>query len=283
MANIRFNHLADYTLAELLPVFQAAFADYPVPLTLNLAEFTAMVTRRGYDLGISVGAFDGEHCVGFHLICRGQWQGAPCAYDTGSGVLPAYRHQGIGRRMFQWLAPRLREAGIRQCRLEVLADNTPARRSYAAVGFRPTRQFDCLSLDLPAADADAPFDAWQIEIRNDLPAEFAQWLEDEPAWQNSFDAMARTPQRLTRVMLVQDGRVLAAGLVNADAGDVPLFAVAPSHRRQGLGRALLRVLRRASKVPLRFINLTAGGPSVALVKALGGVSLSGQWEMCWLL
>lgn len=283
MAELHFDTLAGHALADLFPTFQAAFADYPVPLTMSLADFTVMVTRRGYDLSLSVGAFDGDHCVGFHLMCRGQWQGAPCAYDTGSGVLPAYRNQGISRRMFAWLAPRLREAGIGQCLLEVLAGNAPARQSYEAVGFRPTRQFDCLSLDLPPTVVDLPDGDWQTETRNDLPAEFASWLDEAPAWQNSLEAMARTPQRLTRVVLIRQGQPVAAGLVNADSGDVPLFAVAPGHRRAGLGRAVLRMLRQASKVSLRFINLTADSPAVLLIKQVGGASIGGQWEMRWLL
>lgn len=283
MTDIRFDTLAGHTLAELLPTFQAAFADYAMPLTMSLADFDVMVTRRGYDLALSVGAFEGERCVGFHLICRGPWRGEPAVYDTGSGVLPSYRNLGLSRRMFEWIAPRWRDAGFGQCLLEVLTDNAPARRSYERAGFAPVRRLDCLRLDIPNADPALPAEAWRVETRNDLPPAFASWLDDEPAWQNSLTAMARTPQALCRVLLERDGQPVAAGLVNLQSGDVPLFAVAREQRGQGLGRELVLALRRACPVPLRFINLTADNASVGLVRALGGEQLVQQDEMGWVL
>jgi len=139
--------LAGVPLEVVHAAFLAAFADYAVPMQLDLAALATMLTRRGYAPELSVGAFAGEQLVAFHLICRGSWQGRPAVYDTGSGVLPTWRGRRLSRAMFEWLAPRWRDAGVVEARLEVLVDNLAARRSYESVGFTVYREFDCLQLD----------------------------------------------------------------------------------------------------------------------------------------
>jgi GNAT superfamily N-acetyltransferase len=287
---IRFDTLTNYSLAEILPTFLGAFADYKVPMKLSLQDLETMLTRRGYVASLSVAAFDdadGGRCVGFHLIGRGPWMDTAesTVNDTGTGVLPEYRNLGLSRRMFEWIVPHWREAGVEQCMLEVLSDNFAAQASYTKVGFRQTRHFDCLKLDIDmnATEPQVPADEWQVEISNNLPTEFATWLDDEPAWQNSLACMSRTPQQFHRCVLLRDGAAVAAGLVNPVTGEVPLFAVARHARKQGLGRELLIALRRRSDLPLRFINLTMDGPAAALIRKLGGQSLAEQFEMCWKL
>jgi ribosomal protein S18 acetylase RimI-like enzyme len=50
-------------------------------------------------------------------------------------VLPAYRRQGVGRLLLERVAAKGQELGCCKLTLEVRADNHPAQRLYAAVGF----------------------------------------------------------------------------------------------------------------------------------------------------
>ncbi|HEY9105027.1 GNAT family N-acetyltransferase [Chitinimonas sp.] len=273
--------LAGVPLEVVHAAFLAAFADYAVPMQLDLAALATMLTRRGYAPELSVGAFAGEQLVAFHLICRGSWQGRPAVYDTGSGVLPTWRGRRLSRAMFEWLAPRWRDAGVVEARLEVLVDNLAARRSYESVGFTVCREFDCLQLDAVPEAVLAEGVSLRVETSNHWPEVARAWFHVEPAWQNSIAALAASPQVFSRLALWRGEVCVAVGIINPVSGELPLFAVAPDQRRQGLGRALLAALRAHSEKPLRFINLESGCDSVLLLQALGAQCTARQVEMVW--
>lgn len=50
----------------------------------------------------------------------------------------AYRHEGVGRQLVMQAVERFVDLGVRQIRLDVLADNEPARKLFEACGFRPS-------------------------------------------------------------------------------------------------------------------------------------------------
>ncbi len=51
-------------------------------------------------------------------------------------VQPRLRRQGLARQILNWLETSAHTAGISEIRLEVRADNSGARKFYAALGFR---------------------------------------------------------------------------------------------------------------------------------------------------
>ncbi|GAB3261636.1 GNAT family N-acetyltransferase [Chitinimonas naiadis] len=283
MSELQFRSLVDVPLETLHAAFLAAFADYAVPMQLDVAGLSALMLRRGYAAELSAGAFDGERLLAFHLICRGRWQGTPTVYDTASGVLPEARGRRLSQRLFEWLLPRWQAAGMKRAMLEVLVGNLPARRSYEAAGFSVSRAFDCLQLankpELVLPEAVVP----QLEDSNVWPEVALDWFHVEPAWQNSVAALAATPQRFKRISLQRNGVLLAVGMLNPLSGEAPLFAVAPDCRRQGWGRILLAAMAAQCDMPLRMINLQAEGPSVALLHKLGASSTAQQVEMVWAL
>lgn len=281
MSQLALRSLDGVPLETVHAAFLAAFADYAVPMQLDLVALSTMLERRGYAPELSAGAYDGEQLVAFHLICRGSWQGRPAVYDTGSGVLPAWRGQRLSRAMFDWLAPRWRAAGLLEARLEVLIDNLAARRSYESVGFTVCREFDCLQLDALPEPALPEGVSLRVETSNYWPEVAKPWFHVEPAWQNSVAALAATPQRFSRLALWRGEVCVAVGLLNPLSGELPLFAVAPDQRRQGLGRALIAALRAHSEKPLRLINLQTGSDSVLLLRALGAECTARQVEMVW--
>jgi ribosomal protein S18 acetylase RimI-like enzyme len=61
-------------------------------------------------------------------------------------VDPAYRNQGVGRRLFDEIASRYRAAGVTEWRLEVRKDNAPAIALYRSVGMEVLRELETLRL-----------------------------------------------------------------------------------------------------------------------------------------
>ncbi|MBO1306134.1 GNAT family N-acetyltransferase [Enterococcus sp. 669A] len=118
--------------------FQEAFSDYAVKLPMLLENFQTMMKRRGFTPDISIGAFTepDQDLVGFVLNGLRHWQGKLTAYDTGTGVSPAYRKQGITSRLFDEVLDVLKQRGVEQYLLEVLKSNEVAFELYKKKGSR---------------------------------------------------------------------------------------------------------------------------------------------------
>ena len=83
---------------------------------------------------------------------------APLGRLARVAVAPAARGRGLGRALVAAAAAEARRLGLRRLRLNVYADNAPARRLYAALGFAeddadPEPGLVRMALDL---DAGAP-------------------------------------------------------------------------------------------------------------------------------
>ena len=123
------------------------------------------------DLILSYGAFVGDHLVGFIIHGIDDYKGYRTAFNTGTGVIPEYRGQGIVDQIYGHSIPLLQQAGITQCALEVIQDNHRAIRVYERIGFSITRNFLCFKgqLQQPPEELEvskAPFEEVQC-LRTD--------------------------------------------------------------------------------------------------------------------
>ena len=137
---ITYRLLSSADSTKLFDCFLEAFSDYQVDMRASREEFEQRLVRDGVRLEISAGAFDESRMVGFYMNALGEWQGKPTAYDAGTGVIPAYRRQGIAEELFAFMAPRLKEASVEQYLLEVLTENERAVALYRKLGFVDTRR-----------------------------------------------------------------------------------------------------------------------------------------------
>ena len=105
-------------------------------------------------------------------------------------VAPEYRGQGVGKRIMHVVAQRFREAGVRDWRLEVRANNAPAIACYRSVGMSVLREMEIVRVTPEVAArfgkrgnvelVDATDDA-TLEARWDLGAgQIARWRKARP-------------------------------------------------------------------------------------------------------
>jgi ribosomal protein S18 acetylase RimI-like enzyme len=274
--------------AAVHAAFIEAFADYAMTSTgLTEERLLLRMEKNAVDYDLSVGAYDGDRMVGFTLIGVDSWGGAVTAYDAGTGIVPAFRGQGLARRMFDRALPVLRERGVERFSLEVLQQNEPAIRAYKKSGFEITRQLRSyaaaaavLSHSLASADASA-WDVQPIGPRTfALVVQDADWL---PSFENRFSAVERIPSDVTLIGAFDGGRCVGVAAYSPPLRWFLTLVVCRSHRRRGVGRALLA--RVAGDLPegvtrLAVINVDASDEGmIAFVGALGFGSLVDQFEM----
>ncbi len=258
---IEIRSLAGVPFDQIYETFVQGFSDYVIPLQPDRKAFEEMQTRRGFDAAYSAGAFDGDRLAGIVLTCID----GDRAYNSGTTVLTEYRRHRLGRRMMDHAISLI---GNREYILEVLEQNPNAIALYEAVGFRRTRR-----LQLWTYEAKSP--ARITEIANADLDQIRSWCDAAPSWQNDVPSLRRA--RDSYVVL---GTLHGAAVVFPNSGDVPLLAVEPAARRQGLGRRLLEAAATRANKPLRLVNVDDGDRGIAtFLEHCGAVRKVAQWEM----
>ena len=246
--------LENISIQELHTTFCEAFGDYSVPIDMPLERFQGNMKRNGYDHAVSVGAYADGRLVGFIMSGHRTWEGCNTAYDMGTGVIPAYRGQGIAKAMVGQLKTLLADNGLSRYILEVITTNTKALSLYEKAGFRERRDFSCLRVDKSALDTE-------VSYRHDHPysidfTRMEDFWDESPSWQNSSDSIQAISDSIQISTVALDGRIVGYGLVNPANGDIPQLAVDKAYRRRGIGRSLISDLASmSSSKQLRLINV----------------------------
>jgi ribosomal protein S18 acetylase RimI-like enzyme len=265
--------------ASLYECFLSAFSDYEVDMRMSREQFGQRIIRDGVRVEMSVAAFDADRMIGFCINGTGVWQGKPTAYDAGTGVVPGYRGRGIGKELFAFMVPRLKDAGISQYLLEVLTSNLPAVALYRKLGFEETRRLAVFRSDKPIhSGRDASIRP--VERRNwDL---YQSFWDRHPSWQNSIDAVERIARDTVTIGAFVDEECVGYAVAFRPAASLMQLAVASAHRRKGIGSAILSALQAevSSTKSLKVNNIDEElKGTLAFYEANGFRQVLHQYEM----
>ena len=249
--------LSEAHFDTLYETFTVAFSDYVYPFALTETQFRNHINLNAVDLGRTVGCYDGDLLVGFSLNGFGDWDGRSTFYDAGTGVIPAFRRQGVSEAIFEMMLPLFKTDGFEQCLLEVITSNASAIRLYEKLGFERVRELALMQCD---GKVKSTFSAPKAEIREmDEPdwALFPTFWDGKPSWQNSIVAVDRS-SHLKRILGAFDGeRCVGYVIFSANFGRVAQMAVDKNYRKRGIGTMLVHELqkRTASGYSLQVINI----------------------------
>jgi ribosomal protein S18 acetylase RimI-like enzyme len=264
--------------------FTRAFEDYVEPFKLSVSQLKHMIERRGYDENISFGAFDKGSLVGFTLNGKGFWTGEKTAYDTGTGMVKAYRELGLATRIFEESLEILKQEGITQYLLEVIKTNTRAFNLYRKAGFKISRTLDYFVKNRDDLKLRDPILPVQYKFRRiaipdwDL---FKSFWEFEPSWQNSIAAITRKINTFIIMGIEFENEIIAYGIMEPETGDIPQLCVKQGFRRRKLASALFSKLAEQIKTDeIKLINTEERYlPQKDFMKSLGFSPGFGQYEM----
>ncbi len=277
--------LRSVDVGRIHAAFLEAFADYAMGSPVGLSEELLLLRMRknAVDYDLSVGAYEDGRMVGFTLIGVDAWGGRRVAYDAGTGILPAYRGRGLAHRVFEHALPALADRGVEEFVLEVLQENAPAIKAYKKTGFMTTRELRSFVAPTSAIAGSAssewalrPIDLAQFEC----VAEEIDWL---PSFENRVSAVRSIPDDVSLVGAFDEDECVGAYAYSAPLRWLLSLVVRRSHRRHGVGRALL--IHAAAHVPegvTRVAALNVDGADRGMqefLARLGFSPLVNQFEM----
>jgi len=276
--------LGPVTRERLHDAFLEAFADYAMDTSGTTEEGLLLrMKKNAVDYDLSVGAYNGPEMVGFTLIGVDRWNGAVTAYDAGTGIVPAFRGQGLAHRMFDHALPTLSARGVKQFALEVLQGNEPAIKAYQTSGFDIRRTLTSYVGSTQTLNA-LPESGWTIRRADRATFDrFVAQADWEPSFENRFTIPALIPEQVM-ILAAFDG-IEPIGVVTYSP---PLhwllsLIVRRTHRRRGVGTALLRSLAgelREDRPKLAAINIDGSDRGMQLFFTdLGFSHLIDQYEM----
>ena len=145
-------NLSKTSLEELLECFYSSFANYFVEMPVDEDYYRRRFKAARVDWNYSYGMFDQGKMIGFIIHGIDVLAGFKTAFNTGTGVIPAYRGQSVVDKIYDHALSHLKEIGIQLCALEVIKENAKAIRVYERIGFEIKRDLRCYKGEIGNSD-----------------------------------------------------------------------------------------------------------------------------------
>ena len=274
---MQFNTLEHSSINDITQCLNQSFADYEIAIQWTEDSMRQKIKIEDIEPALSVGAFDGGQLIGSTLIGVDEELGTKRAWDGGTGVVPEYRGQKLTERMFEYILPRLQQAGIKMMLLEVLENNKTAYKIYERLGFKPTRLLRAYKGDINAAKGQE----YNVEVLTNYNADELLSLSDwQPAWQQMNKRILNRGDAVTTICIKVEDKIVAYAHYDRQAKRVWQFAVATERRRNGMATALFNHIAGSNNEPWLITNIDAGSENTnGFLSSIGLKNIISQYEM----
>src|SRR5690606_5180170 len=250
-----FKNLENISTAVLTDTFNRAFEGYEIPLRFEVPAFERKLHVEHFSPKHSVGAFnEQDELVGFIIHCDSLYD-KNVIYNAGTGVVPAYRGNGVTKAMYRYAIEQFQQQQITEVVLEVLVNNKPAYKSYVDSGFVKVRNFKAYKGS--PKDEVLQHDIMKVAITEDSLVAVKGMTTLKPSWQNDFQAMLLSEEFAEMYMAYEGEKPIGYLIYNPLAKRIHQIAVAPTHRKQGVGSSLLAALYKEHPDVYTIINIDA--------------------------
>lgn len=268
--------LHEISLSEIMTCFHASFADYAISMPTPLDYWRQRFHAARVDWSHSYGMFDDQMLVGFIIQGVDTVKGVRTAFNTGTGVLPAYRGRQIVDALYAYALPRLRQTGIEKCSLEVLQDNARAIRVYERIGFQIRRGFRCFQGSLKQLDSAAiilrpiPYDLYEATLQ---PA------AERYSWDHQPSAIFQAPdQYAVYEVLAEQGQLIGCFIIHPSTNRLIQYELAVPDTKSNWQLLFAGVQQLTDTI--RIINIDESREIlIDSVADLGLDNFTDQWEM----
>lgn len=267
------NTLKHTDMEDLLPVFNEAFSDYDIPISMTAEAFVSHLESLSYSKDDSVGLFEKRRLVGFLLIGR---RGS-VAYDAGTGIIPSYRGRGLSHTLIDAAAAHLAARGCTTFVLEVLDTNTKAKNLYQSHGFAIRRNLLCFSAkqDELVGQSDLLLEPHEDGYR--VPSCY------ESSYQNNDQSVVEGLYTCSDI--VEKGTRKGVAWYHHTRGSIAQINIEPQYRDENfMKEAIISCARACTTQTVRILNVDEADTVVInALQAAGFTKFTTQSEMVLIL
>lgn len=207
---MELKNLGQTGIAPIVDCLVKAFEGYFVKMPNDVTFWNDRFRIARVDLNLSFGAFDQGKLVAFVIHGIDYHDNKKTAFNTGTGVLEAYRGQGLVDQIYQFAFPILHENVIEKCMLEVIDENHRAIKVYERIGFKKDRFLNCFSGQIKEVKHPISFE----KINSNTLKEFASKYQKFYSWDNSLKAILKAPEMFSAFLVKEkNGPIILGYLV----------------------------------------------------------------------
>ena len=192
MENLQLKRLSTCSFQTALEVWNEGFQGYFVDMTLSLDKFLARMSSEAISLEHSLVAFAQGKPVGFLLNGIRNDEGKKIAWNGGTGVIPSFRGQGVGKFLVNAAIDLYVSEAVDVATLEAISNNDIAIGLYKQCGYEIVDELTFLQSDDPSADCLSQTDSVSYSVDSVAPAAVGSlsFYSDLSAWQSQWQSLA---------------------------------------------------------------------------------------------
>ncbi|WP_431157858.1 GNAT family N-acetyltransferase [Winogradskyella poriferorum] len=250
---MEFKTLENCSVTEIATTFNKAFSDYFIPIQLTTDQLNAKMIVDKTERAISIGAFDNDKLVALMLHGKDIINGETIAYNSGTGVIPEYRGNGLTKEMYKRLEQRLEHHNISKIVLEVISENIQAIKSYEKSGFQIKRELACFK-----GHPKSIKPSWNLKSI-DLTAQNWKLMQSfwniEPTWQNSINVLNTIKDTISALGAYSDEQLVGYCIYDPNTKRIHQIAVKKEYRQQGIGTSFVSSISVDYEQVISIINV----------------------------
>lgn len=276
---MKITSLENIPMSEITKCFNEGFSDYFVKFNATEKYLNNRWQGSAVDLRFSAGGWINDKLIGILITGIDDWNGWKIAYNAGTCVAPESRGNQFTQKAYEFLLPKFRAEGIRQCLLEVIQKNVRAIHVYEKIGFSITRGLECFSGELSIPKLEEPEETKIRAIQIYSDDKIRAFKDFDPCWEHSLQALHRNYEDYEFWGLYQKETLIGYAIVERLNGHIRQFAIHPDYRRKGLGKFLFSEMgKRYKTLKLNNIDDSSKG-TIAFLKKIGLSIPINQFEM----
>lgn len=273
-----FQTLENISTEKILEVFNLAFSDYVIPLSLTMEQLEDKIKSDNIRLEFSVGAFDNNQLIAFILHGYNQVDEVKQIYNAGTGVIPDSRGNKLTAKMYEYILPILQENNIDKIILEVITENKVAIKVYQKIGFKTIRHLDSFKGLINISNTINDFEIRNLD-RYDWQ-KLQHFWDFNPSWQNSISAVEKLKQYNISFGVYENEILLGYIIYNPKQRRIHQLSVDKNFRNRGIGRQLLKYISTNYESEISIINIDENAKEVPeFLYSVGIKDFIKQYEM----
>lgn len=188
---MKIENLKYTNIDTIVDCFNQSFEGYFVKMPTEVDFWKNRFESVRVDYELSYGVFDKDKLVGFmiHGIDDSNDKNGliKTAYNTGTGVISAYRGNQLVDKMYDFAIPLLKIQGVKKCKLEVIDKNERAIKVYERIGFENKRRMKCYRGEFTDSNKQPKIQKIDVEELKELMAIFQS--NHSYSWNNTLETI----------------------------------------------------------------------------------------------